>query len=122
MNLIPSLPFTSPVANSLSAINDSTSRSSFDGMDLSTLQSVGDEFESVFFSMLLKEMRNSLDTTGEGGLFAGEKSDTLGSLFDLYMGQHLASSNSMGISRAIVSYLSNQPKNVLPTLDAPAME
>jgi flagellar protein FlgJ len=80
-------------------------------MDLAALQSVGHEFEGIFFSMLLKEMRTSLDSSGEGGLFAGEKTDTLGGLFDLYMGQHLASSNSLGISRAILSYLSNQPKS-----------
>ena len=69
-------------------------------------ESVGKEFESVFVSLLLKEMRNTLDT-GEGGLFGSEKSDTFGGMFDQFMGQHLAEASPLGIADAIKSYLKN---------------
>lgn len=63
------------------------------------------QFESLFYSMLLKEMRNTISMDGEGGLFPGENSDTLGGMFDLYLGQHLADSHRLGIGDAIKSYL-----------------
>lgn len=69
-------------------------------------ESVGKEFESVFVSLLLKEMRNTLDT-GEGGLFGSEQSDTFGGMFDQFMGQHLAEASPLGIADAIKSYLKN---------------
>ena len=67
---------------------------------------VGKEFESVFVSLLLKEMRNTLDS-GEGGLFGSEQSDTFGGMFDQFMGQHLAEASPLGIADAIKSYLKN---------------
>ena len=69
-------------------------------------ESVGKEFESVFVSLLLKEMRNTLDS-GEGGLFGSEQSDTFGGMFDQFMGQHLADASPLGIADAIKSYLKN---------------
>lgn len=61
------------------------------------------EFESVFVSMLLKEMRQSL----EGGLFPGDSSDTLGGLFDMMMGQHIAdSTGGLGLAQSLEKYLS----------------
>ena len=69
-------------------------------------ETVGNEFEAVFVSLLLKEMRNTLDT-GEGGLFGSEKSDTFGGMFDQFMGQHLAEASPLGIADAIKSYLKN---------------
>ena len=71
------------------------------------IQSAASEFESVFLSMMLKEMRNTLDSE-EGGLFSGDSSDTLGGMFDMFMSQHLAESNPLGIGSAIESYMGNQ--------------
>ena len=71
-------------------------------------EKMGKEFESVFVSMLLKEMRNTLDQ-GEGGLFGSEQSDTFGGMFDQFMGEHLADSSPLGIADAIKSYLNNKP-------------
>ena len=65
-------------------------------------QQLADDFESLFVSLVLKEMRQTLD--GEG-LFGGEASDTYGGLFDLYMGQHLAEAGGFGIGKAIHLYL-----------------
>jgi Rod binding domain-containing protein len=53
------------------------------------------QFEAVFLSMMLKQMRS----TGLGeGLFAGDKSDMLGSMFDQYLGEHLADSGGLGLA------------------------
>jgi len=73
------------------------------------IEHVANEFESVFLSMMLKEMRNTLDQK-EGGLFGGEGSDSFGGMFDLFMGQHLAASQPLGIADAVRSYLGNDPE------------
>jgi flagellar protein FlgJ len=54
--------------------------------------------ESMFTSMLLKEMRS---TIGSEDGFAGDPSDTIGGLFDQYMGDHLAESGGIGIADSI---------------------
>ena len=79
-------------------------------MDAEQAQKLGKEFESVFVSLLLKEMRNTLDQ-GEGGLFGSEQSDTFGGMFDQFMGTHLADSSPLGIAGAIEGYLKNKPMN-----------
>jgi Rod binding domain-containing protein len=69
-----------------------------------TDSSIADEFEGMFMSLVVKEMRK---TSLEGGLFAGEASDAYGGMFDLFMGQHLAQGSGIGIRRIINTYLSN---------------
>ena len=60
------------------------------------------EFESVFVAMMLKEMRQSL----ENGLFPGDSSDTLGGLFDMTMGKHIAdTSGGIGLAQSLEKYL-----------------
>jgi Rod binding domain-containing protein len=61
-------------------------------------QDVGEQFESIFVSMLLKEMRAS---SSEDGLFAGDSADIYGGMFDMYLGQHIASQGSLGIADMI---------------------
>ncbi|MEM8734204.1 MAG: rod-binding protein [Planctomycetota bacterium] len=69
------------------------------------LEAVGKEMEGVFLSMLLKEMRNSL----EDGFFGKEGSDTYGGMFDLFIGQHLAESKPLGLSDTLLNqYTKNQ--------------
>lgn len=72
------------------------------------IEQVASDFESVFLSLLLKEMRNTLDQEN-GGLFGGEGSDTMGGMFDMFMGKHLADASPLGISNAVESYLGNMP-------------
>ena len=69
---------------------------------------LGKEFESLFFSLLIKNMRSS---TTEDGLFGSESSDTYGGLFDLYMGKHLAKTNGLGIGHMLQSYFSGIDSN-----------
>lgn len=69
------------------------------------------QFEGMFVSMLLKEMRATL----EGGLFGGEQSDTYGALFDIHLGQHLADSGALGIRNLLLNQSLRQATNVNPS-------
>src|SRR5581483_2684208 len=51
-------------------------------------------FESMFASLLVQQMRQSLEPDT---LFGQDTGDVLGGLFDLYLGQHLAQSGALGI-------------------------
>lgn len=53
------------------------------------------EFESIFISMMMKELRQT--QSGEG-LFPGDKSDTFGGMFDMMMGQHIADGGGIGMT------------------------
>ena len=70
-----------------------------------SLKQVGAAFESLFMTMILKQMRESMS---EGGLFEGEGSDTLGGLFDMYMGEHIGQSSGLGIAHMVDSYLASK--------------
>jgi len=63
---------------------------------------LGAQFESLFVSMMLKEMRQ---TVSEDGLFAGDSSDTYGGLFDMFLGQHIAQGSPLGIGKLIETQL-----------------
>jgi flagellar protein FlgJ len=56
------------------------------------------EFEAMFLSLLLKEMRQALEP---GGLFPGDTGDVQGGLFDLYMSKHLADAGGVGLAAAL---------------------
>jgi Rod binding domain-containing protein len=66
--------------------------------DQSRLEKTAGEFEGLFLSLLLKEMRGTLQN---GGFFGEEGSDTFGGMFDLFLGQHLAKSTPLGIADMI---------------------
>ena len=53
------------------------------------------EFESIFVSMMIKEMRQT--QSGEG-LFPGDNSDTFGGMFDMLMGQQIAEGGGIGLA------------------------
>jgi flagellar protein FlgJ len=55
-------------------------------------------FESMFTSLVLKEMRQTLDS---GSLFPGDTGDVYGGMFDLFIGQHIAQSGGFGIAAAV---------------------
>jgi len=57
---------------------------------------VAQDFESVFASMLLKEMRQSLEP---GSLFGEDSGDVYGGLFDKYFGDQMTKGNGLGLSR-----------------------
>lgn len=63
------------------------------------LDQAGQEFESLFLSMMLKEMRQIEGE--EGGLFGGDGGDVYGGLFDLMLGQSMAQSSPLQISQLL---------------------
>ncbi|GEM_PF-1657108 len=67
------------------------------------------QFESVMLSMMLKQMRSS---ASEDGLFPGDKSDTLGGMFDTYMGDHLAESGGLGLTDSLGDFLNRGPASI----------
>ncbi len=75
-----------------------------------SLQKIARDFESVFMSLILKELRESLDTSedGTGGLFPSDKSGSLGGIFDMFLSQHMAENSSLGVADMIQQYLVNQ--------------
>jgi Rod binding domain-containing protein len=62
-------------------------------------EDLAEQFEAVFVSMLIKELRQS--TSEDGGLFAGDRSDTFGGMFDSFMGEHIAAGGGIGLSRLL---------------------
>jgi len=63
-----------------------------------SIDTVATNFESMFLSMMMKEMRQTLD---KGGFFGQDTGDVYGGLFDLYLGQHLAQAGGIGIANLI---------------------
>jgi Rod binding domain-containing protein len=63
-----------------------------------SIDKIAKGFESLFSSMVLKEMRQTLES---GTMFAGDSGDVYGGLFDLYLGQHMAQSGGLGIAAAV---------------------
>lgn len=59
----------------------------------------GKAFESMFASMLLKQMRQTLGS--DHGLFGHDPGDILGGLFDHFMSQHIAQNGNLGIAAVI---------------------
>lgn len=64
------------------------------------------QFEGIFVSMLVKEMRQPL--AGGEGMFPGDGSDTYGGIFDMYMGQHIAENGGIGMAESIAAAIAKQ--------------
>ncbi|WP_437227756.1 rod-binding protein [Planctomicrobium sp. SH661] len=69
-------------------------------------EDLAQQFEGIFISMLVKEMRQS--AAGEEGMFPGDGSDTYGGIFDMYMGQHIAEQGGLGMSAQIAAAIQKQ--------------
>lgn len=67
-------------------------------------------FESIFVSMILKQMRQSLD--GES-MFGGDKGEVLGGMFDHFMGEHIAKSGGIGIANMVRMQLERRGQGAL---------
>ena len=80
--------------------------------ELQRVQKVGEDFEALFFSMMLKVMRESISSESDSGLFAGEGSDTYGGMFDTFIGKHMATTGQLGLADMVVQSLMNKsPEN-----------
>jgi flagellar protein FlgJ len=88
---------SAPSAAALTTSPDlGTLSSSLSSNDAQAKAQAARDFEGVFLSLLLKEMRSTLE---QGGLFGGDNSDVQGGLFDYFMGQSLAESGGVGLAR-----------------------
>lgn len=56
------------------------------------------DFESLFASQLLKEMRKTLDPET---MFGGDSGDVYGGMFDLFLGQQIAQSGGLGLANMV---------------------
>jgi len=66
------------------------------------VEALARQFEEVFVTLLLKQMRQSI--SGDG-LFPGDRSDTLGGLFDQQMAAHISHHRGLGLAESLQSYL-----------------
>jgi flagellar protein FlgJ len=65
-------------------------------------KAVGKQFEGIFASMLIKQMRE----TGDGeSLFGKDPGDIVGGMFDHFLGEQLGRTGSLGIANMIRSQL-----------------
>lgn len=70
-----------------------------------SIDAVATGFESLFMSQLVQEMRKTLDS---GGLFGQNEGDVYGGMFDMFMGQHLASAGGFGLAGMIKQQLTRE--------------
>jgi peptidoglycan hydrolase FlgJ len=67
-----------------------------------SVDAVAQSFEGMFMSLLMKEMRQTLDS---GSFFGGDSADVYGGMFDMYLGQHLAQAGGIGLAKVLKSQL-----------------
>ncbi len=73
--------------------------------DSASLDAVATGFESLFVSLLVKQMRQTLDSDT---MFGQDNADILGGLFDFAMGQHLAKAGALGIGKMLRQHLAQR--------------
>jgi Rod binding domain-containing protein len=66
------------------------------------VEKVARDFEAAFLTILLKEMRQTLEPNT---MFEGDKSDVYGGMFDQFLGEHLAQAGALGIARMVKHHL-----------------
>ena len=87
------------------------------GLDrTSDAQTVARKFEAMFWSMVINQLRTSMT---EDGLFAGDRADAYGALFDMFMADYLAEHASLGLARMIERYLERRDQTS-PEADQPS--
>ena len=70
-----------------------------------SVDDVARDFEGMFMSIMLKQMRETLEP---GSFFGSDSADVYGGLFDLYMGQHLAQAGGLGLGAVLKQQLSRE--------------
>jgi peptidoglycan hydrolase FlgJ len=100
MNGITSIPVQPPLSDGFSA--DSLAARLKSG-DPGAITKVAKDFESMFVSIVLKEMRQTL---GSGSLFGDDSADINGGLFDMFMGKHIVDAGGFGVAKMMEKHLS----------------
>jgi peptidoglycan hydrolase FlgJ len=73
--------------------------------DAAAAGKVAKDFETMFVSLVLKEMRQ---TVGPESLFGKDAADIQGGLFDMFMGQHLVDAGGFGVAKMMEQALANR--------------
>jgi len=73
--------------------------------DSRDIEKVARGFETMFFALLCKQMRETLEPNT---LFGKDAGDVWGGLFDQFMGDHMAQSGALGIAAMIRKQLNAQ--------------
>jgi flagellar protein FlgJ len=81
-----------------------TAATQHDG-DQRKIEQIARGFESMFFSMLCKQMRDTLEPNT---MFGDDQGDVLGGLFDQFMGEHMAQGGALGIAAMVRKQLTAQ--------------
>jgi Rod binding domain-containing protein len=71
-----------------------------DSLKSAKVQEAIEKFEGLFMSMMIKQLR---ETSSGDGFFPGDSSDTYGGMFDMFMGDHLATSSDIGLEKLFSS-------------------
>lgn len=100
--------------DSLSTPNAMASRPLLSGFDSmpnprQSPEAVGKAFESMFASMMIKEMRQTLDSET---MFGKDSGDVLGGLFDQMLGDHLGKSGCLGIGAIVRAQLERRGSTI----------
>ena len=66
--------------------------------DIQDTDKVAKDFESVFASMILKEMRKSLEP---GAMFGEDSGDVYGGMFDQFLGEHISEAGGFGLAKMV---------------------
>lgn len=72
------------------------------------------QFEAIFWRLVLGRLREAFS---EEGLFPEDPADGYGALFDLFLGDYLARSRSLGVARMVETYLRRLRESSVPTTD-----
>jgi Rod binding domain-containing protein len=79
---------------------------------------IAQDFESVFASMMLKEMRQSLEP---GTMFGEDSGDIYGGLFDRHFGEQMTKGNGLGMRKMVEESIARMERAGRPiTGQAPA--
>ncbi len=85
-----------PTAANMTDTTVMTNGAARDSVKSGKAQEAIEKFEGLFMSMMIKQLR---ETNSGEGLFPGDASDTYGGMFDMFLGDHLASAGNMGIEQ-----------------------
>ena len=66
------------------------------------IKKVAKDFEGMFVSLVLKEMRQTL---GKNSLFGNDNADIYGGLFDMFMSQHITQAGGFGVAKMMEQQL-----------------
>src|SRR5262245_7826100 len=97
MDVLPTMPMTLPPGGP-----DAQAVAAQRRDDPKAVAAVAQGFEGMFASLLIKQMRQTLEPTS---LFGQDTGDVLGGLFDLFLGQHMAQAGGLGIGQMVKQQL-----------------